>query len=56
MNLGNLVLALKLGEPLQVGEATITILKQKSPTVFEVAIQAPREIPITRPDSRKEQL
>ncbi len=44
----NLVLAIRLGEPLQVGDVTFTILEAKSRTNFRVAVEAPKSVKVSR--------
>ncbi len=47
-HIGNLILSLRIGEPLRIGDVVITILCQKSRGNFSVAVEAPKEVRISR--------
>lgn len=49
---GRLVVSRSEGQVLQVGDITLTFRTVRGKTV-SVVIEAPKEVPITRPDSKK---
>jgi hypothetical protein len=55
MEVSMLCLGRKQGEQIRIGEAVVTVLEVRG-KIVRIGIEAPREIPISRPDKPKSKL